>query len=385
MSIGPIGAAAAKYFMRNPSHMYAVGRAIPYAAQAARAATFMGVAALSRKRKRGKTATRMRKYFKGDNDPAGNSQTARIVTNNDQTASLYVKKRGRKRMSKYGMKRLKKFKRSVRKTVYGKKAMNVTMERSNDWNLVSNLSLDDDDGYQEVELNDAALQQRKLMIGLGPEHGASTVDLPRINSTNLENLGWVSNNLPQNQKKNANLAFYFKGSLKLNINNPGENGTTQMDYDVYTCVAAQDITESAYKSPGLAMQACLTECQIADGQVLLNQNFKGLTPFDVPQFGEYWSVLNVTRVRLLSGQRAQLFCTTKGIYDHEKWNGRFAKKGITKGFLLIARPTRCYPPVSAAFINCNICTQKVYRWKYLGNAGPANNVPLTAQHSLGSI
>jgi len=313
-----------------------------------------------------------------DNDPAGNKNTSHMVNNAEPSASMY--KRKYKRKNKKIIKAKRRFAKKVNRVIYKKRPLNVTLERAADFTLVSDLTVEDDAYFQHVFVQDAGLEQRKTMIGLGLAHGQW--DLNRIGNDIIKDAGWVSAGTAQNQQKLGQNGFYFKGFLKMSIQNP--NLADTLDYDVYTCVAAQDIASATYKSPGIAMVYCLGDTQVPQSETILNERSKGITPFDVPQFGEWWTVQDCTRIRLPPGQKNSFSLYTKGFWDYEKWVGKFAKKGVTKGFLIIARPTRCYPTIAAVYQNCNVSCQKVFRWKPVGAILP-NNQSLTNQFAVGSM
>lgn len=327
-----------------------------------------------------KKARRIINKYKGkSNDPNGNTETAKMVNNTEPAASLYVRKTKRKYNKALGRRR-RRFAKRVNRVIYKKRPLNVSWERANDFTMVSNLTLEDDVVFQAVFKEDAGLEQRKTMIGLGLAHGQ--FDVNRIGNDIIKDAGWVSAGTIQNQQKNSNNGFFFRASLKMTIQNPNINDTN--DYDVYTCTAAQDIASATYKSPALAMIQCLLDCQVPQGETLLNERSKGVTPFDVPGFGQWWIVNNVTRIRLGPQQKNTFSLYTKGFWDYEKFVGKFARKGVTKGFLVIARPNRCYPTVATVYQDCNMNCQKSFRWKPIGLMLP-NGQSLVNQFPINSM
>lgn len=146
----------------------------------------------------------------------------------------------------------------------------------------------------------------------------------------------------------ADWNFTMNAIMQITIKNvypaqaPGEPAVIMVD--VYECVAAQDmgpnnIHRTAYSSWTNNLS---TNQQIRGiGMGVPVPEYSGCTPWDAPEFGQYWKVLNKQRIELGPGQLASTTLKTgfKKI-SFAKWSGKEVKRGVTKDVLIVACPVR---------------------------------------------
>lgn len=139
-----------------------------------------------------------------------------------------------------------------------------------------------------------------------------------------------------------NLDFWMNAAMNITFKNI--SGQLIM-VDVYECVANQDIGPGPFDSAKGAWDECIARTNFPDGTgsgstTVPNVNTAGLTPFDAPEFGAYWRILNRQRFELGTNNLVSINAKIRSRpINYAKWNGKAVKKGYTKDFIIIALPT----------------------------------------------
>lgn len=315
-----------------------------------------------------------------------NNQTHRMVTTAEPTVSLYRKKYKRKtrkarRFQRYKRYKARSFAKRVKKALFNKAIINTCLNQYQPRVITSNTTL-----YSDYYWNAPICDDYSMVMCFGTNYSTAS-DLPLIHE-NIRNIGWVSDGYPQDQNKAVNVKYLYKATMKINIFRPpwtsGQPGYTDLpiDYDVYECTAAQDIASSSYKNPYQTLNTLSTGAQTFNADTKISLGRVGMTPFDVPNFGSWWKIDRVSRIRLGVGQKADIVMNSKGIWDYDRFTTKFAIKGKTRACLIIARPTICGPISTTSFENCTIISQKVFKFKpYLKESFTENGIPITMEFS----
>lgn len=292
---------------------------------------------------------------------ANNASTTRMLTTGDNVTSLYRRKRKRRKTRKdyVRIRKAKRFKKKVVRVIKNRQPMNLYFENTLGINTVGTSTLVNPEQIQVVQ-SDA----KKMMVGYGTAIDSNN-DVNRIHEM-IKNFDWGISGVFKNDPKNNDINFYVKCRLTMTLFRESGvqwDSVLPVDYDVYECTAAKDIANTAYDDPASAMSFCLT--QSPNYATSVNVNQKGVSPFDVPSFGEWWTINKVTRVRLSDNQKAVFTLKSNFIYDYERFTTKGAIKGKTRAFMVIADPTESQQGSNASQLFFSYSIQKAFKFKPL--------------------
>lgn len=131
----------------------------------------------------------------------------------------------------------------------------------------------------------------------------------------------------------------MNSSLDISITNPLATSTQPTLYDIYECVAAQDISVLQFSTPVACWQNLLNDnyspTDGASNRPTVDTN--GQTPYDCPMFGKYWKILKKTRLYLGPGTTSEIKISSgKYTLSGDKFEDNYAIAGISKGVIIIA-------------------------------------------------
>jgi len=119
--------------------------------------------------------------------------------------------------------------------------------------------------------------------------------------------------------------------------------TATMFVDIYECIAAANITDTAFATARGAWATCLTsntESDYLSVRTNLTNTFTGCTPYQAPGFGKYWKILKKTRIMCpVSSKTNYTYYTRPKFIVNAKHIGQYATKGLTKDLIIVANPT----------------------------------------------
>lgn len=304
-----------------------------------------------------RTTKRPRQNWKvGGNTNAGTVNNVRFNDMGDRGGVVSRRYRQRKRLPYRRRKQLKRFRKKVYAAIRKKQTINTLNEFWNDEGAGSS---------QLTILADTAdifgstlAQNKQLILGSnscwGLNHGEATAHtgniliaaemgryLPRIRGADVA--------LDLENQREFNKFFMKRNYIKLTITN--YSGTRDLIFDLYQCVAAQDIADADYRNPVIAWQTIreahrdytIIDPAIA-GQGAGEPWMKGIEPTDCPQFGRYWKILKKESVRIpfaTSSFNSYQTFTMFGkpfLYKGDKFNDKHAVKGLTKYFMMVIDP-----------------------------------------------
>lgn len=183
--------------------------------------------------------------------------------------------------------------------------------------------------------------QRSLMMAKG-EDFTTSCDVGYI-AASVAAIGIVDGATAVGIDYGKTLYFPFKQTLKFSLwtGNSEYSASNPLITDIYECVAARNMNagDAAYLSPQEAFQQCVADGQTLSGRTVPTQDFKGMTPFNVPNFGKYWKILTVTRVSLVYNTVTHFKVHTRGVYSKRKFENNYCLKGVTKAVMFISEPT----------------------------------------------
>lgn len=197
---------------------------------------------------------------------------------------------------------------------------------------------------------------RNLQFSLGHTPSSMTdLRLMAVNATGWNALHQALLNAPIDQagdiarSSTANqLRFWAQQRMDLALENI--SGVAIL-LDIYICRAAQDIPAFVPHSSAVnAWSTCLSETQSLSGippyVSLASPIFAGVTPFDAPSFGKWWTIVSKQRIEIQPGEVISTSIAPKGYnITTAKWEGKNVKKGITHDVILTACPTyNSFPP-----------------------------------------
>lgn len=291
--------------------------------------------------------------------PAGNEETAKMISDAFPLVSMYRYKRKRKGYRFRKRRRAyRRFARKVKKVMNRKKVMNIYNENHDNATLLGNTTTYPDKYYQNINTSDEA----RYSLAYGTLR-SGTQDINQIFARGKET-GWISNGAIIDIDLN-NMTYYFKAHFNATIQNPNDSS---QEYDLYECVAAQDIGNVAYGTPGDAWENCLAQTAQYGGLAPVYSIIKGATPFTCPRFGKWWKVLRRTRVRIPSNGFVNFDMSTKGTWTYEKFSNKYAIKGITKSLLIVSRPMYGAKAGVDPYTECIVNVNKWFKY-YLPGGG----------------
>jgi len=280
-----------------------------------------------------------------------NQHTTVMVTENDRNASLYVrKKRGRmSKVTKLRLKSKRKFKAKVKSALLSDQRLSSHCDTfSNDVQYANAITLQRE--KQEVW---PTTTQRSLMLAFGNDL-TTACGVPYV-AASVNLIGMVDGATAVAVDYGKTMYFPFQQTLKFSLwtGNSEYTATNPLITDIYECVAAKDIDDVAYNSPQAAFLQCIADGQTLAGRTVLSSAQKGITPFNAPNFGNWWKIQTVTRVSLVYNTITHYKMHTRGVYKNDKFYDRYCVKGITKGIMFISEPTFQFA-LPAAFYNFNV-------------------------------
>lgn len=187
--------------------------------------------------------------------------------------------------------------------------------------------------------SDATTAMRDFRIG---QNTSTQGFQPFINALRTVPLNESGTNVPMRSATTVDdIKFTLQTRMNIVFKNPQD---ISLLVDVYECVAVQDISDSNYWTAEKAFRTSLLNCETMNGAgnsyTLLDPDLSGVTPFDVPNFRNYWKILDKQRFLITAGSDVSMtFNTPKLKMNLAKWTDKQVKKGITKDLIVIANPT----------------------------------------------
>lgn len=158
-------------------------------------------------------------------------------------------------------------------------------------------------------------------------------------------------------------------------------------FDIYTCVAAQDIITSTYANPAecwYTLTANLKTWAAGGYSTACTPNTKGNTPFSCPEWGRYWTVQSVTRCELAGGGKMtwKMPNARKPTFTFGDIKNKYAVKGKTQSVMIVAWPINTSLAANAVLLDYEVV--KEYRYKRLDDVSgvPGIDVPMMTQLNI---
>jgi len=342
-------------------------------------------------------------------------------SNSRSSTKLAYRKKKRSRGSGLRYKRAKRFRKKVQKALSAPTPMSVLIEQQG---IASPLEINNQDDNHGDTLAGSALSDGFQLhcgfshswgVNVGPEFQDGTagdvenyeiaVQSARmgrgvISGANTATTVELDNLLPYNDAAVHHEKFYIKQKLlKMTVHNTRTPSLNNVDpdndivandliFDLYEFVAAQDIKDVDFKTPCNAwaayasggVQAMNSSSTTGAGTNLLDY-YKGLTPLDFAGVGKWWKMVKKERCIIPYNSTEgtdpyQVFQMhgKRYVHDPEKWRNLYAKKGITKFWVMVISPdqsdnTYTTPTSGAASPVCNLYFQRITHYKPIVGAG----------------
>jgi len=309
-----------------------------------------------------------------------NADTRHNLNTTFDTTSLYTKKykKGRK-LSKKAVK-YRKTKKVFKKKV--KKALSSFQP----WNV---FKLNYTNTYADNQVPSSLVERQNVSplptaafptaIGIG-WGGAltNTKDVANI-FQQLEGLGHVEDGTARvdDAFNPLSRSIQFTGTIRINIsfNNAGISALDSWYVDVYEVTAARNMTaaENSYNTPTKAWDNLMGFNSLpfdAAATVRNSYIYKGSIPSDVPDFKKYWTIDQVTRIKVTYvAQEFQFTMKTGGKLTQRNSDKYLVMKGITKALFCVVAPVG--NPALGATLNMDYLSEKTFKFKNIsdGNAG----------------
>jgi len=206
-----------------------------------------------------------------------------------------------------------------------------------------------------------------LFLGGGSESSYINTELgdyrPRINGVDIDVTGY--------KRMIANKHVVSRRYSKLSIRN--DSDTMDLIFDLYECVAAQDISDLSFSTPARALMSCQQlYSQVSTGTQPVPQT-KGLEPTDYANFGRFWKILKKHSVRIPAGgteQNNNSYQTFKmhgkpHIYDGERSSIKYCIKGRTKFWMMIIDPEKMATRYQTLWKVASVYFHRNTHWKPL--------------------
>ena len=186
-----------------------------------------------------------------------------------------------------------------------------------------------------------------ILLAYGSITDGTLIDVTHITGI-TESYGHVENNAtnvptPVNPFNSSMVKFYYRVRMEFDIycQNVEINDANPLYIDIYECVAARNITDVNYASPGQAWTQC--HADNADKATFTTDtvdypNARGNTPAEAPGFSLWWKICQVTRIRIATSAPYHYKMFTGGLWDVRKNQGLYCVKGQTKGIILVGCP-----------------------------------------------
>lgn len=357
----------------------------------------------------------------------GTSTKFSSASNSRSSTKVSYKKRKRTKRARIAGKRNRKFSKKVQKALQGPMPMSVLIEQQG---IASPLSINNkDDNHGDTASASSLSDGFQLHCGFSHAWGVNTGPLftdgtagtvenyeiaeqsarmgrTIIGSSNAATAIEYDNLVPYNDGTIHNEKFFIKQKiLKMTVHNnstPTPAGTAAADaivakdliFDLYEFVAAQDIKDVAFKTPANAWASyaasgtqAMASSSVTGGTTNLLDYYKGLTPLDFAGFGQWWKLLKKQRCIIpyneTEGTDPYQTFTLHGkryVHDPDKWRNLYAKKGITKFWVMVISPdqtdnTYTTPTSGAASDVCNLYFQRITHYKPIVASGTSKPNP----------
>lgn len=254
----------------------------------------------------------------------------------DQSMSLYNRRRvGGKSARKLKIRKIKRIKKKKRllKLINPKKSLNVFYEMNTAVHTVNTAEAG------SAWINQYPIDLDSMGVWFRGNLWGTQNDVNNI-ITKLQDIDWSHAGQIQNQNKLMNTKAYVKTTV-IGTYKPSFDAAVfphGLKFDVYECIAAQDITDADYNTPNRAWASVLNNVQTWNGSSRPVFTRKAYTPFESPSFGEWWKIQNVTRYHVGNTDTVHFKFHQKGVVDYEKFHDKWAVKGKTKGLLIVFHP-----------------------------------------------
>lgn len=258
------------------------------------------------------------------------------------------RKRKRTRMPKTKRKKLRKFRKAVRR-VFNKKMQISALQEF--WPSQFTIAANSTDTFSSTLAGNV-----QLILGNAAPWG---INLGEVNAGGLTENSYIATEMGSYRARinsvdvamlenelRDNAEFWIQRKyLKLTIRNT--NVDKDLIFDLYECVAAMDISEAAYANPVQTWQTVQETAQILStnsGAGVGEAFIKGTEPTDCPNFGRYWKILKKEVVRIPAQANVvnpyQTFTmhSPRFLYKGKRFADKYAVKGITKYFMMIIDP-----------------------------------------------
>lgn len=224
-------------------------------------------------------------------------------------------------------------------------------------------------------------------INAGEQAASGNNDLSYI-AQQLNNydtfINGVRVNPTTNQERDLNIFYVKRKYLKLAIRNTSTS--KDLIFDLYECVAKQNIADPNYANPTIAWKTTRDELNAFSTGNSAQPWMKGVEPTDCPQFGRYWKILRKESVRIpFAANNINSYQTFKMhskpfLYKGDQFNTNWAVKGKTKYFMLILDPeqTASVSRYSGVENIASVMGHRNTHYKTAANIGginPENTVP----------
>jgi len=301
-----------------------------------------------------------------------------------ERGSVNTTKYGRKRrkMSKRKRKAIKRFRKNVRKAVRAKVPISCLNET---WGAVGWDASDADlfgstlQGGVQFVLGNASswgLNLGEVAAAGGQESSYINSEMsdyrPRVNGVDITPLA--------SESRWTNSHYVKKRYSKLTIQNL--SGTKDLIFDLYECVAAQDIANDLYANPAITWRTLRNNWEEHVTGTAGEAYIKGVEPTDCPQFGHYWKILKKSKVRIpFAANAANAYQTFKmwgKPYNHKgtRFNGKWAVRGITKYWMIIIDPEQGSTRYAGVDVVMNAyCHRNTHYYPNNGEGLHAANLP----------
>jgi len=295
-----------------------------------------------------------------------------------------VRYRRRRKLPYKKRRRLRRFRKKVLRAIKPKQAMNCFQYV---WSAPSTWNADTDDFIgQELAAGN------QIVLGAHPKWGINIGDATLTGFAYVSAVGVIAQEMQKyqprisgtdiaidtNQARDNNVYYVQRAYAKLTIQNP--NTAKDLIFDLYECVAAQDIAAESFATPALAwssMQQTVDDYATGTkGEIFT----KGTEPTDCPNFGKYWKILKKTKVRIpaasdpVNAYQTFKMYSPRFIYRGQRFNLKFAIKGITKYFMIIIDPEQGPTRYVVGNTVARIYKHTNYHYKPMVGQGGLNNI-----------
>lgn len=268
--------------------------------------------------------TRLENAIAGTKSVATQADGAQPISTNTNTVQLYGKKRKKSRRKKPT-----KFVTKVRKALEKSSPMNVIYQWSNEaiWATA----------WPAGETANQIVKGADIGYTLG---GNVANAFPHTYITSqIANVGWVEGVTAKvNPQGTIDMDYIVKMSkidLVIKLKNVTINTATCVLLDIYECISTNSHTSSNHLTPYNTWDT-LDAATEPGSNSAGDFSGKGITPWQCPGFGKYWSILKKTRLRLtaLEPHNYQMI-GVPGFYSGKETSSHYCLKGKTKGLLFV--------------------------------------------------